>query len=1157
MKKLLLSVILLSVGIISYGQIYVNINATGANNGTSWADAYTDLHDALFNTTSGEIWVAQGTYIPSKSFTGNIPGNNSQKTFRVKFNVQVYGGFNGTETSLFQRNWNTNQTIISGLVAAGVKAYNVVRFDANDNTTIFDGFIIENGQANGTTEQFGGGAFLANNSSPTIQNCTFRNNSAQQHGGAVHATGGNPNFFNCKFLNNSTVLYDAGAIYITTATNANIANCLFESNIATRYAGAILIVNTNSSYISNCTFVKNQRGSGTGNSIFFSQTTGSPLLTVSNCIFYGNLPAGEAEISRNGSGGSYSVKNSFSANGATDYISSSAQNNVITGNPFFVDYSNGDYNLQCRSTCVNSGDATGLTIPSTDLNNNPRTNGTSIDMGAFENNVTNIGIEANKTSICAGDFVILRGTCDATGYNWDNGITDGVAFYPTATNTYTCTGINSSTSDQITIEVLNITDEAVNAPNSVCSGSSTTVNLANSALGANYFLVENNSGFIIDGPLTGTGSSLNFTTNNISNTTTYTVIGSSSPETTSPDNIALDFDGTNDRVLTNYILTLRNTFTIEAKVFPRSTNYDRIISNFSNGVEGNWGIDTYHATNNGRGLRFFYYGAGNALYQISAQNALTLNTWNHIAVTFNNGTVKLFVNGIQQLQGSIPHAAIPKSISNFMCFGEDYTVGTAEYLNGKLDEVRIWDTDKSSAEILSNMNNCLIGNEPGLMAYYNFNDGVGSTTVTNLVSAINGDGALQNMDPFTDWVAGQPIACGVRVKPENTTGYALDFAGTNDRVVTSFKMPATSNFSIETWVYPRSTNYDRIISNNVSATNGTIIIDTYNTTDNGRGIRFNVYGTGNALFNISAANALTLNAWNHVACTFENGLMIIYVNGFEVVNGSAPFSSIPQITPSFVFGEDNIVGVAEYLNGKMDEVRFWNKALTQSEIMAGMNNCFIGTETDLLAYYNFEDGANTIVSDLTYNQNDGIMYNMDPMSDWVEGQFTCSASCAQEMTQTVTIAPVSVDLTTISNGSTITANQNGASYRWLDCNNSYAVISGEVSQSYTATTNGSFAVEVTLNGCTDTSACVNMTTVGIQQINVINMSISPNPVKNVLNINTEEKINKLSVYNINGSLIQTFENANNNIDVSHLTKGMYILVVQSEKGISQTKFIKE
>ena len=88
MKKTLLSIILIALGLTINAQItYVNINATGLNNGTSWANAYNDLHSATYNTTVGEIWVAQGTYSPTKDANGVVPTNICQKTFKIRFNL--------------------------------------------------------------------------------------------------------------------------------------------------------------------------------------------------------------------------------------------------------------------------------------------------------------------------------------------------------------------------------------------------------------------------------------------------------------------------------------------------------------------------------------------------------------------------------------------------------------------------------------------------------------------------------------------------------------------------------------------------------------------------------------------------------------------------------------------------------------------------------------------------------------------------------------------------------------------------------------------------------------------------------------------------------------------------------------------------------------
>lgn len=72
-----------------------------------------------------------------------------------------------------------------------------------------------------------------------------------------------------------------------------------------------------------------------------------------------------------------------------------------------------------------------------------------------------------------------------------------------------------------------------------------------------------------------------------------------------------------------------------------------------------------------------------------------------------------------------------------------------------------------------------------------------------------------------------------------------------------------------------------------------------------------------------------------------------------------------------------------------------------------------------------------------------------------------------------------------------------------------------------------------------------------------NLIIFPNPTLDYLTVNTNEKINKASIYTINGSLVQTLNTLDNKINVSNLSQGMYILMVQTDKGITQNKFIKE
>jgi hypothetical protein len=234
--------------------------------------------------------------------------------------------------------------------------------------------------------------------------------------------------------------------------------------------------------------------------------------------------------------------------------------------------------------------------------------------------------------------------------------------------------------------------------------------------------------------------------------------------------------------------------------------------------------------------------------------------------------------------------------------------------------------------------------------------------------------------------------------------FALDFDGTNDVVNTNVPMFATSTLTIETWVFPRSGNYDRIISNYSAPTPaGQVLIDTYDPNNNGRGLRFYIVGTGNYGHIANASNVLTLNAWNHVAATFDNGVLKLYVNGILKTTTTAPFTTIPANSNPFILGEDFVTGTAEYLNGKLDDIRIWNTARTAAEIAGNMNNCLEGTENGLYAYFKISEGSGTAITDLA-NGYTGTLMNMDPANDWVIGSAICNTGCQYEMQEIITIS---------------------------------------------------------------------------------------------------------------------------------------------------------
>ena len=172
---------------------------------------------------------------------------------------------------------------------------------------------------------------------------------------------------------------------------------------------------------------------------------------------------------------------------------------------------------------------------------------------------------------------------------------------------------------------------------------------------------------------------------------------------------------------------------------------------------------------------------------------------------------------------------------------------------------------------------------------------------------------------------------------------------------------------------------------------------------------------------------------------------------------------------------------------------------------------------------------------------------------------TNAAGCDSVILLELTINDV--DATVSANGSTITANAAGASYQWLDCDDNYAPISGETSQSFTATSNGNYAVAVTQNGCTDTSDCVTISGLGIDANFANRLQIYPNPTHRDLYVELDRKYSTLNinVRNIVGQIVSSKRyNSVNQIDLKLNGKpGIYFVELNTENERTILKVIKE
>ena len=172
-------------------------------------------------------------------------------------------------------------------------------------------------------------------------------------------------------------------------------------------------------------------------------------------------------------------------------------------------------------------------------------------------------------------------------------------------------------------------------------------------------------------------------------------------------------------------------------------------------------------------------------------------------------------------------------------------------------------------------------------------------------------------------------------------------------------------------------------------------------------------------------------------------------------------------------------------------------------------------------------------------------------------------------TQTQNVIIGGPDATVTQTGATLTANSTPAMYQWLDCDNNYAMVIGETAQSYTPLTiTGNYAVQVTENGCVDTSACYLVDYSGLEElVSSIDLTIYPNPSTGVFNVellgltgeNLELRISDLQGRIVLSDMLEGISGKHvEKIDISKNENGVYIINVLGTNGVILTKrIIKE
>lgn len=254
----------------STGQtIYVDDDATGANDGSSWENAYKYLQDALADANSSakpiEIRVAQGIYKPDQG-VNQTPGDR-MATFQLIKGVSLRGGYTGAGASdPNTRNINTYKTILSGDLAdndapiddpftlyenpsRADNSYRVVTALIADPNVLFEGFVVTSAYARNSDT--GAGLFLSLEANITVKNCLFTENAAA---GIISTWSDSSTIVDCNFINN-TNSYNGGGMYVLDGGSPHLIRCKFEGNWASNGGG--LHNQGGRLWLEDCTFTRN------------------------------------------------------------------------------------------------------------------------------------------------------------------------------------------------------------------------------------------------------------------------------------------------------------------------------------------------------------------------------------------------------------------------------------------------------------------------------------------------------------------------------------------------------------------------------------------------------------------------------------------------------------------------------------------------------------------------------------------------------------------------------------------------------------------------------------------------------------------------------------------------------------------------------------
>lgn len=677
---------------------------------------------------------------------------------------------------------------------------------------------------------------------------------------------------------------------------------------------------------------------------------------------------------------------------------------------------------------------------------------------------------------------------------------------------------------------------------------------------------------------------------------------------------SLDFDGTDDRVDcgTDTSITIKGTkITLEAWIYPTAWKTNVYEGNIIN-KENNTNNNGYFLRCGASGKLNFGFGDNTSTWKemTSANAVLTLNTWQHVAATYDGVKSRLYVNGV--CTDSIAYSSTIMSSTTVNLTLGDHSGSYVRRYQGRIDDVRIWAVARTAAQIKNNMNAEFCSKQNGLRAYYKFNHGkanLANLAVKTLVdySGYTNNGTLQNLaltGTGSNWIQGASLAkstifkndtltkCDIYYTPSGkkvtVSGIYVDtiptYFGCDSIIKTVLTIKKRTFKTIYAWacssytspskayVWTKTGKYTDYLRNWVGCDSMiTIYLKIGGTPDSITVSQCYSYTSPSKKYTYTNSGVYKDTIADYRGCDsiITIFLTVLKPTTSELFAKACRTYTLPSgkltVSKSGIYYDT----ITNYLGcDSIIKVIFKNitgyKTITVSacEQFKSPNKKKIwtvsGTYYDTLRNYAFCDSIVTVNLTINRTKRDTVSesacrwYQMKASNKVItaSGLYNDTMKSLETGCDSIVTRNLNIlnpDKYVIHNGSLLTARNTNATYQWLNCTRNYKVMDSATKRSFIAKTNEEYAVAITENGCTDTSDCVLVTNASNKNVSTIQLSIQPNPNSGKFIINSSLNIpSTLIISDITGKII---------LKKTNVIFNNFELTIQTKPGIYNVQLI--